>query len=187
MRRLLALALVAAPLIARAQATTPSAPASAPVTTASSTRDVVLPEGTEFTVVTSDDLSSKTAATGDVIRLTTGAPVAVDNVVVVPKGAYVRGSVGDVKRAGHFGRGGSMSLVVSSVTAIDGQHIPLRASRAKAGKDHVGATVALTVLFGPLGLLKHGNDAVYKAGTEIKCYTDSTITVRVPVGSVAAK
>jgi len=183
MRRLYVVILLALPRIAVAQGATPTppAPAVASAASASAIRDVVLPEGTEFTVVTSEDLSSKTAAKGDVVPLTTGAPVAVDNTVVVPKGAYVRGSVGDVKRAGHFGRGGSMSLAVTSVTAVDGQHIPLRASRAKAGKDHVGATVALTVLFGPLGLLKHGNDAVYKAGTEIKCYTDSTVTVHVPV------
>lgn len=74
-----------------------------------------------------------------------------------------------------------MSLTVSSVTAIDGQHIPLRSSRSKAGKDHTGATVALTILFGPLGLLKHGNDVVYKAGTEIKVFADSSVTVRVPL------
>ena len=76
-----------------------------------------------------------------------------------------------------------MSLTVTSVTAIDGQRIPLRASRSKAGKDHTGATVALTVLFGPLGLLKHGNDVVYKPGTEVKVFTDSTVVVHVPIAA----
>jgi hypothetical protein len=158
-----------APLLVSAQAPT------------ANTRAVVLPEGTEFTVVTTDEINGKTAAKGDIVKLQMPAPVVVDNVVLIGKDGYIRGEVGDVKHAGHFGRGGSMSLVVTSVTAVDGQHVPLRASRSKAGKDHTGATVALTVLFGPLGLLKHGNDVVYKAGTEVKVFSDSAVTVHVPL------
>jgi len=147
----------------------------------SAVRAVTLPEGTEFSVVTVDEINGKSASKGDIVKLTMPAPIAIDNIVVVGKDAYVRGEVADVKHAGHFGRGGSLSLMVTSVTAIDGQHIPLRASRSKAGKDHTGATVALTVLFGPLGLLKHGNDVVYKPGTDVKVFTDSTVVVHVPI------
>jgi hypothetical protein len=43
----------------------------------------------------------------------------------------------------------------------------------------MGAAVALTMLFGPLGLLKHGNDAKYPAGTKATVYTDQQITVKV--------
>lgn len=144
-------------------------------------RAIVVPEGTEFTVVTADELNGKSASKGDVIKLTLPAPVVVDNTVVVGKDAYVRGQVGDVKHAGHFGKGGNMTLLVTAVNAIDGQHIPLRASKSKAGKDHTGATVALVIFTGGLGLLKHGNDVVYKAGTEIHVFTDSTVTVHVPI------
>ncbi|MGI8508235.1 MAG: hypothetical protein ACR2MQ_02805 [Gemmatimonadaceae bacterium] len=144
-------------------------------------RAIVVPEGTEFTVVTADELNGKSATRGDIVKLAMAAPLAVDNTVVVSKDAYVRGQVGDVKRAGHFGKGGRMSLTVTAVTATDGQHIPVRASKSKAGKDHTGATVALVLFTGGLGLLKHGNDVVYKAGTEIQVFTDSTVTVHVPV------
>jgi hypothetical protein len=171
MRKIAAVALcLLAPFIAVAQGSS-----------SATTHSVTLPEGTEFSVVTVNEINGKTAAKGDIVKLVMPAPVAIDNVVVVGKDGYVRGEVADVKHAGHFGRGGSMSLMVTSVTAIDGQHIPLRASRSKAGKDHTGATVALTVLFGPLGLLKHGNDVVYKAGTEVKVFTDSTVIVNVPI------
>jgi len=173
MRKIAAVALcMLVPFIAGAQDAT-AAPAAI--------HSVTLPEGTEFSVVTVDEINGKNAAKGDVVKLVMPAPIAIDNVVVIGKDAYVRGEVADVKHAGHFGRGGSMSLTVTSVTAVDGQHIPLRASRSKGGKDHTGATVALTVLFGPLGLLKHGNDVVYKAGTEVKVFTDSTVTVHVPI------
>ena len=62
----------------------------------------------------------------------------------------------------------------------DGQKIPLRASKASTGDSHMGAMVALTLLFGPLGLLKHGNDVKYPAGTKVTVYTDQQVTVKVP-------
>jgi hypothetical protein len=70
-------------------------------------------------------------------------------------------------------------LKVESTTAADGQKIPLRASKSSSGDSHMGATVALTMLFGPLGLLKHGNDVKYPAGTKVTVYTDQQITVKV--------
>ena len=92
---------------------------------------------------------------------------------------FVKASVAEVKRAGHFGHAGTLSLKVESTTAVDGQKIPLRASKSSAGDSHMGATVALTVLFGPLGLLKHGNDVKYPAGTKVTVYTDQQMTVKV--------
>jgi len=82
--------------------------------------------------------------------------------------------------AGHFGHAGTLSLKVESTTAVDGQKILLRASKASSGDSHMGATVALTMLFGPLGLLKHGNDVKYPSGTKITVYTDQQVTVKVP-------
>jgi hypothetical protein len=43
----------------------------------------------------------------------------------------------------------------------------------------VGATVALTVLFGPLGLLKRGHDIDINPGSPITGYVDETINVTV--------
>jgi hypothetical protein len=143
------------------------------------TRDVVLPEGTEFSVVTVDEMSSKTANKDDVAAMRTDESVVVGNQVVIPKGAFVRASVADVKRAGHMGHAGTMSLKVESTTAVDGQKIPLRSSKSSSGDSHMGATVALTVLFGPLGLLKHGNDVKYPAGTKVTVYTDQQTTIKV--------
>lgn len=147
---------------------------------ASATRDVIVPEGTEFVITTNDEISSKTANVGDVVAVKTDEPVVVGNTVVIAKGTFVRASVADVKRAGHFGHAGTLSLKIESTTAVDGQKIPLRASKSSAGDSHMGATVALTVLFGPLGLLKHGNDVKYPAGTKVTVYTDQAVTVKVP-------
>jgi hypothetical protein len=162
-------------------AQTPQPVAVTSAATASPTaRDVALPEGTEFVLSTVDTISSKIANKDDVVAMRADEPIVVGNQVVIAKGAFVRASVADVKRAGHFGHPGNLSLKVESTTAVDGQKVPLRASKSTTGDSHTGATVALTVLFGPLGLLKHGNDVVYPAGTKLTVYTDQALTIRVP-------
>jgi hypothetical protein len=173
------LVFAASPILAQTAQVRVAVPAVIQTVLAPVTRDVVLPEGTEFSVVTIDELSSKTANKDDVAAMKTDEPVLVGNQVVIPKGAFVRASVAEVKRAGHFGHAGTLSLRVESTSATDGQKVPLRASKSSSGNSHMGATVALTVLFGPLGLLKHGNDVKYPAGTKVSVYTDQQITVKV--------
>jgi hypothetical protein len=172
---LIALGLSVSPLFAQV---TPVAPA--PAVAIPATRDVVVPEGTDFSIVTVDEITSKNANKDDVVAMKVEEPVVIGNQVVIPKGAFVRASVAEVKRAGHFGHAGTLSLKVESTTAVDGQKILLRASKASSGDSHMGATVALTMLFGPLGLLKHGNDVKYPSGTKITVYTDQQVTVKVP-------
>jgi hypothetical protein len=41
----------------------------------------------------------------------------------------------------------------------------------------MGATVALTVLFGPVGLLKHGRDVTINKGQEFTTYVDEDATL----------
>jgi hypothetical protein len=173
------LVFAASPLLAQVVAVPVVVPAVIATIATTVTRDVVLPEGTEFSVVTVDEMTSKTANKDDIAPMKTDEAVIVGNQVVIPKGTFVRASVADVKRAGHFGHAGTLSLKVESTTATDGQKIPLRASKSSAGDSHMGATVALTVLFGPLGLLKHGNDVKYPAGTKVTVYTDQQITIKV--------
>src|SRR5256885_1236682 len=75
-------------------------------------RDVTIPEGNEFYIVTVDEITSKTANKDDVVAMKADEPVVIGNQVVIPKGAFVRASVADVKRAGHFGHAGTLSLKI---------------------------------------------------------------------------
>ena len=184
-RLLLALTVVAAPQAARAQqpqqrALAPSPVAAAGVTASPVRIAVTIPEGTEFSAVTTEKLSSKTASEGDRIALRVDEDVRVDGVVVIPKGALVRGSVSDAKAAGRMGRGGKLNIRIESTTLADGQRINVRSTKAKSGDDATGTTVALTVLFGPIGLLKKGSDAEIKEGTRITLFTDEAKSVTVP-------
>src|SRR5215510_16055132 len=132
----------------------------------------VIPDGTEFTVVTIDEISSKTAAEGDPLTFKVAQDVTIDGQVVIAKGTLVKGVVAQAKKAGMMGRGGSLGIRVESATTVDNQKLKLRSTKGKEGDDKTGTTVALVVLFGPLGFLKKGKNAVIKPGTEIKVYVD---------------
>ena len=41
------------------------------------------------------------------------------------------------------------------------------------------------MLFGPLGLIKHGKDVELKVGQEMKVYTDTDATVALPIAAPA--
>ena len=132
----------------------------------------VIPDGTEFTVVTTDEINSKTASEGDPLTFKVLEDVMIEGHVVIAKDTLVKGVVANAKKAGMMGKGGSLGIRVESTTTVDNQRLKLRSSKGKEGDDKTGTTVALVVLFGPLGFLKHGKNAKIKPGTQIKVYTD---------------
>lgn len=132
----------------------------------------VIPDGMEFTVVTTDEITSKTAAEGDPLTFKVAEDVKIDGQTVIAKDSLVKGIVAQAKKAGMMGRGGSLGIRVESAMTIDNQKLKLRSSKGKEGDDKTGTTVALVVLFGPLGFLKKGKNAKIAPGTPIKVYTD---------------
>jgi hypothetical protein len=53
----------------------------------------------------------------------------------------------------------------------------LRASQGREGENKVGTTVALTILFGPIGLLKRGHDVEVLPGVVLPAVIDQTTIV----------
>jgi hypothetical protein len=145
---------------------------------------VVLPDGTEFTVVTTEEITSKTASEGDLLTFKVAEDVVINGHVVIAKDALVKGEVSTAKKSGFFGRGGNIGIRIESTTTVDNQKTKLRSAKGKAGDDKTGTTVALVVLFGPLGFLKKGKQAIIKPGTAIKVYTDEAKNVQVKAGAV---
>jgi hypothetical protein len=141
--------------------------------------EAILPDGKEINVVTTEDISSKTATEGDLLSLRVAEDVVIDGHIVIAKDTLVKGVVASSKKAGMMGKGGNLAIRVESTTTTDNQKIKLRSSKGNEGDDKTGTTVALVVLFGPLGFLKHGKNAKVKAGTPIKTYTDEAKTIRV--------
>lgn len=145
---------------------------------------IVLPDGTEFTVLTTEEITSKTASEGDLLTFKVAEDVVVNGHVVIAKDTLVKGEVATAKKSGFFGRGGNIGIRIESTTTVDNQKTKLRSAKGKAGDDKTGTTVALVVLFGPLGFLKKGKQAIIKPGTAIKVYTDEAKNVQVKAGAV---
>lgn len=133
---------------------------------------VSIPDGTELSVVTTEEISSKTATEGDPINFKVDEDVVINGKVVIAKGTMAKGIISNASKSGRMGKGGKLSIRVESTNTVDDQKIKLRASKGKEGDDKTGTTVALVVLFGPLGFLKKGKDAKIKEGTKIKVFTD---------------
>lgn len=142
--------------------------------------DVTIPDGTEFTVVVDEEISSGSAIEGDPVNFKAKDDVTVGGKVVIAKDTLVKGTIVNAQKSGRMGKGGKLGIRVESTTAVDGQKVRLRASKGGEGGDKVGTVIALSVFFGLFGLLKKGKNAKIKKGTEIKVYTDEAKVVKVP-------
>lgn len=134
----------------------------------------LLKEGTEVNLKFSEALSSKTAAEDDRVNLELVDDLKVGDIVVAKAGTKAVGSVTHVKKSGMMGKGGELNIRLEYLK-VGESRVRLRANKGKEGEDKVGATVALTILFGPLGLLKHGKNVEVKAGSPLKAFVDEDI------------
>jgi len=147
-----------------------SIPAPAP------TEKLVLKEGSDVYLKFAQDLSSKTAIEGDPVNLVLDQDLKVGDVIVAKAGAKAVGTVSHSKKAGMVGRAGELNLRLDYLIVND-SHLKLRGSKGREGEGKEGTAVALTVLFGPLGLIKHGKNVEIKQGTSMTVYTDENYTV----------
>jgi hypothetical protein len=94
--------------------------------------------------------------------------------IVVSKGAHALATVSNAKKAGMMGRPGDLSVQLQYVVA-GSNHLRIRGTKSREGDSKTGATVALFVLFGPIGLIKHGKNVDIAAGTPFTAYVDQDI------------
>jgi len=134
----------------------------------------LLRESTQVSLKFANDLTSKTANIGDPVELVLDEDLKVGDTVVVPKGAHALATVSDAKKAGMMGKGGELSVQLQYLVAGD-NHVRVRGTKGREGENKTGATVALTVLFGPIGLIKHGKNVDIPPGTPLQAYVDQDI------------
>ncbi len=137
----------------------------------------VLAEGTDVPLTFDQDLSSKTSAEGDPVNLVLAEDLKVGNVVVAKAGAPAIGEVTNAKKSGMMGKAGELNIRVDYMRVGDAK-IKLRGSKGKEGESGVTSTVVLTVLFGPIGLIKHGHNIEIKKGSQIKVYVADNIALK---------
>ena len=140
----------------------------------SATRGCMISEGTEVPLKFASDLSSKTAVENDPVEFVLDDDVKVGQTVVVAKGAHAKAVVSHAHRAGMMGKGGELNIQLEYLAVAD-NHVRLRGTKGREGDSKVGATVALTVLFGPIGLIKHGKEVQIPAGTPLTAYVEQDV------------
>jgi hypothetical protein len=156
----------------------PPAPASnetLPANQATSTK-VLLTEGTDVALTFDQDLSSKTAAEGDPVACVLAEDLKVGDVVVAKAGSKAIGEVTNVKKAGMMGKAGELNIRLDYLKT-GSIKIKLRGTKGKEGESGQTSAIVLTVLFGPIGLIKHGHDIDIKKGTALKVYVGDDISL----------
>jgi hypothetical protein len=141
-------------------------------------KTVTIREGTEVQLEFAEDVSSKTATEDDKVNFRLAEDLKVGDVVVARTGSIAVGTVTNAKKAGMMGRGGELNVRLEYLKIGDSR-VRLRANKGKEGANKVGATVALTVLFGPIGLLKRGHNIDIKEGTSLAAWVDQDSVVTV--------
>jgi hypothetical protein len=110
------------------------------------------------------------------VNLVLDEDIKVGDVVVAKAGAKAVGTITNAKKAGMMGKAGELNMRLEHLKAGD-DRIRLRGSKGKEGEGRQGTAIALTVLFGPLGLIKHGKNVEVKAGTPLTAYVDEDIAL----------
>lgn len=137
---------------------------------------VTLSDGTDVALTFDQDLSSKTAAEGDPVVCILAEDLKVGDVVVAKAGSKAIGEVTNAKKAGMMGKGGELNIRMDYLKVGDAK-VHLRGTKAKEGQSGQTSAIVLTVLFGPIGLIKHGKDIDIKKGTALKVYVGDDISL----------
>lgn len=153
----------------------PSKPMNSPAASASPSDKPMLREGSDVQLKFAQDLSSKTATEGDPVNLVLDKDLMLGDVVIAKAGAKAVGTVTHSKKAGMLGHAGELNMRLEYLLVGDGR-LKLRGSKGKEGEGKEGTAVALTVLFGPIGLIKHGKNVEIKSGTPLAAYTDENFS-----------
>jgi hypothetical protein len=132
---------------------------------------LILKEGADVNLKFSQDLSSKTAAEDDPVNMVLDQDLKIGDIVIAKAGAKAVGTITHVKKAGMMGKAGELNMRLQYLIVGD-TRLKLRGTKGKEGQGKEGTAVALTVLFGPIGLIKHGKNVDIKEGTPLLAYTD---------------
>lgn len=155
---------------------TAAEPASPPAAAAASSDKLVLKDGSDVHLKFAEAVSSKTATEGDTISLLLDEDLKVGDVVVAKAGSKAVGTVTHAKKAGMMGKAGELNMRLEYLKIGD-DRVKIRGSKGKEGEGKEGTAVALTVLFGPIGLIKHGKNVDVKEGTPLTAFLDQDYTI----------
>jgi hypothetical protein len=145
-----------------------SAPLAASTTSTSAPENIIVPYGTVLAVRLAESLSSELNEKGDTFLASLASPVLVDDRVVIPEGAGIKGRVVEVQSAGRFSGRPAMIIEVTRL-AYNGNSYDLRSNQySKEGRSRnvrsaatIGGGAGLGAVLG--GILGGGKGAAIGA------------------------
>jgi hypothetical protein len=157
---------------------------------------VTLPKDSLIKIKFMEDISSKQNQAGDVVDFTVDDNVYVGEALVLPRGARGNGTIKKIVQPRIFGRDARIDIDFSSVTAVNGEKVPvtvgeLAKQQAKTAAGAAGASIGGMVLFGPVGLVGgafvKGSSVTIPAGsnTYVQVLEDTTVQGVILAGTTA--
>jgi hypothetical protein len=152
-------------------------PVSVPLATVSdASGKYMLREGVDVSLTFAQDLSSKTSSEGDPVAFTLVDDLKVGDVVVAKAGSKAFGEVTKAEKSGMMGKAGELNMRLNYMKVGDTK-IHLRGTKGKEGESGTTGAVVLTVLFGPIGLIKHGKNVEIKQGQPFHAFVSDDVAL----------
>jgi len=136
----------------------------------------LLKEGDDVSLRFAEGISSKTAEDGDSVELTLDEDLKVGGVIVAKAGCKALGEVTNAEKSGMLGKAGQLNLRLEYLKVGDAK-VRLRGSKGKEGQSGTTSAIVLTVLFGPIGLIKHGKNVEIRQGTPLNAFVAEDVTL----------
>ncbi|SMQ69543.1 hypothetical protein SAMN06297468_1729 [Altererythrobacter xiamenensis] len=172
------LALLAAPLCAQDTEASADTAEVAPVAVP---HRIALPVGSDVPLRTLEEVSSKTARKGDLVRLEVAEDYVIDGRVVLPRGTPAVAELTLAEKKGWMGRAGKLAARMLYLDLPAGP-VRLSGELGEAGQSNAEVATVLSAFTG-LGFIT-GKSAVIPAGTELVARLDRE--ARIPVEAEAA-
>lgn len=145
----------------------------------------VVPDATPIFLRLTRSISSADAHVGDPADFEVLEDVAVNGILVIPKGSVAGGTVTEVRSKRRLGRAGKLEIVLDYVHLADGDKAAIRAVKDAKGSSNVAGMTAGIVATGllffpvaPLFLLVHGNDITLPKGAALAAYVNGDVRLQ---------
>ncbi len=118
--------------------------------------------GTPIQLVTTQELSSKTSQTGDLVQMATKYDIRIDGYLVIPAGTRAVGKIANAQAKGAFGQSGKL-LIEPMYIRVGDDTVRLTGRSEGKGSISAGAAVGLALLSAGFT----GRSATIPAGSEL--------------------
>lgn len=142
---------------------------------------LIFPKVRNYKYELTKELSSKKAKVGDLVPLRVVENLIINDVIIIPAGAKVRGIVTKARKAGGLGRGGKLEFQIVSVQTINGVKVPLQYTKYEHGAGDGGAVAVFAVVSIVGGVFMKGKNVIYNEGLRFEAEVTADVDLNVPL------